>query len=294
MLPCAVMGEFRGTISYATRTRRLKAGSLIRVISGIYWEGELESPAAIKELVAALTRHGYALTAVSLYQFYCSQPISFPVHVSTERRITSTKYVVAHHVKRLRTVEVRGVLTECGVDAVKHLPDKQAIALLDLAYSGRHGSAVLRRESPMRVSARVKTLVNRAAVGADSVPERILVRALREAGLECTSNFRVGVYFWDVKLRDYNIVIEVDGYFYHNAGAENKNTFVNDRWKMNDAAVRGYLVLRYPASSVFEELDTIVGQVIFATRVVREELVVVDSTRRWHRGPWEWLPLDSW
>lgn len=69
-------------------------------------------------------------------------------------------------------------------------------------------------------------------------------------------------------------MIEVDGYFYHNAGAENKNIFVNDRWKMNDAAVRGYLVLRYPASSVFEELDTIVGQVIFATRVVREELVV--------------------
>lgn len=63
---------------------------------------------------------------------------------------------------------------------------------------------------------------------------------------------------------------------------------------MNDAAVRGYLVLRYPASSVFEELDTIVGQVIFATRVVREELVVVDSTRRWHRGPWGWLPRDSW
>ncbi|CAB0667939.1 hypothetical protein CIP107570_02189 [Corynebacterium diphtheriae] len=47
-------------------------------------------------------------------------------------------------------------------------------------------------------------------------------------------------------------MIEIDGYFYHNAGAENKNTFVNDRWKMNDAAVRGYLVLRYPASSVFE------------------------------------------
>lgn len=108
MLPCAVMGEFRGTISYATRTRRLKAGSLIRVISGIYWEGELESPAAVTELLAVLTWHGYALTAVSLYQFYCSQPISLPVHISTERRIASTHYVVAHHVKRLRTVEVRG------------------------------------------------------------------------------------------------------------------------------------------------------------------------------------------
>lgn len=155
----------------------------------------MENPAAIKELLAALTRHGYALTVVSLYQFYGSQPISLPVHISTERRITSTKYVVAHHVKRLRTVEVRGVLTECGVDAVKHLADRQAIALLDVAYSGRHGSAVLRRESPMRVSARVKTLVDQAAVGTDSVPERILVRALREAGLECTSNFRVGVYF---------------------------------------------------------------------------------------------------
>ncbi|MEL6052121.1 DUF559 domain-containing protein [Corynebacterium rouxii] len=255
---------------------------------GLYWQGEV----SVDELAVALCRRGFVLTGVTELELLAQQPLTLPLHVVANRRVQSTEYVVIHRSSVLKGVRVENMLIELPVYAMRWLGKKQAIRLAEIAYAGREGRARLERHAQGAVPVRVQEIVQASVIGADSPPERDLVRALRSAGVECESNVQVGDYRWDIRICGSTVLIEVDGYTYHNA--ENRETFRLDRWKANDATLRGYVVLRYSAACVWDSLDVIVDQVVQAVQCAPKQLRDVDEARCWHRGAWKWISGLAW
>ncbi|CAB0626931.1 hypothetical protein FRC0360_00110 [Corynebacterium diphtheriae] len=282
------MGEITQKIPHATLTRKLESGEIIRVTHGLYWQGDV----SVDELAAALCRRGFVLTGATELELLARQPLTLPLHVVANRRVKSTEYVVIHRSSVRKYARVADMLIELPVYAMRWLGRRQAIRLAEIAYAGREGRARLERHAQGAVPVRVREIVQASVIGADSPPERDLVRALRSAGVECESNVRVGDYRWDIRICGSAVLIEVDGYAYHNA--ENRETFRLDRWKANDATLRGYLVLRYSAVCVRESVDVIVDQVVQAVQCAPKQLRDVDEARCWHRGAWKWIPGLAW
>ena len=96
-----------------------------------------------------------------------------------------------------------------------------------------------------------------------SHPERVLLRAIRAAGLpEPETNARVGGWEVDFLWRDARLVVEVDGYSTHSS----PRAFERDRRKDAEVAELGLVVQRFTADRVRDETDYVVGWV--AARLV--------------------------
>ncbi|WP_165241533.1 endonuclease domain-containing protein [Corynebacterium lizhenjunii] len=162
--------------------------------------------------------------------------------------------------------------------AVEHLDEEPAIALLEMAYANRRGRDLAERHvAGLRLPARSRALLSKAAIGADSGGEVVLTRALREVGLTVLNNVYLGAYWWDIYVPKLKLLVEVDGYEYHRS--ENLETFVRDRAKANDAVLAGFVVLRFTGSCVTHELDRVVQQIL-SVRTVPNPLPT--------EGVWDW------
>ncbi|CAB0575969.1 hypothetical protein CIP107580_02002 [Corynebacterium diphtheriae] len=254
-----------------------------KIFHRMYWDG---TPTPT-QLAQELSKHGLAITGISLWQLY-NGTLQFPIHVATERQLKSTQWVTFHRRKQLRCCPAGVFSVEYPVLAITGLSDAQAIETLEGAYAKAQGAKFATEHTRQYVPQRNRELLRRAVVGMDSPPEKLLITALREQGIDCHANVLVGDYRWDIQLDRHRVLIDVDGFEFHRFKPENQDAFVRDRWKTNDATLRGYLCLRYAARSVYRHTAVIVDQVQAAIRIAPHRSYPFDASAMWHRGCWKW------
>ncbi|AIU31781.1 Hypothetical protein CulFRC11_0180 [Corynebacterium ramonii] len=279
------MGVYRGNESARVLQYRVLKNKLHKIGAGIYWEG-VPDPA---ELLRELTWQGMMITGPTQLHVYKEQPVTFPLHVATTRGVKSTRFVRFHRVRSTDSYGYMGLCLHSAVFAVAYMEDEAAIELLEEAYKGKNGLERL-ENTTRKLPNRTRRLIAQAAVGTDSPAEKNLIYALRGAGLQCTNNVLIGDYRWDIKVG--NVLIEVDGYAHHGLMAENRTQFRIDRWKANDAALRGFIVLRYSARCVFDHERIIVEQIKTAVecapKILPNTLPEINEEPMWRRGFWKW------
>ena len=227
-------------------------------------------------------------------QYLLGEPITLPVHVAVARprNLHGTEFVIPHRIPASTPWLYRGAHFPEASYFLSHCADDElAVRYLEKEFCGKDGHRLLEQQCTGYLSGQARRLIGRAAIGTDSAAERRLVYLLREAGLKVTSNAKIGDYFWDIVLEKEGIAIEVDGYEYHHGSRENHRAFLHDRWKANNAATRGYLVLRYAAQCVQNVPDEIVEQVIGAAQKRRGWKADVTPQTQGNTGVWLWHPF---
>ena len=266
-------------ISSSALSRGVKSGKYIKICSGIYVTRE---PTAQELIRLLLHRYpGARITGPTAAQLYLGQQLTKPVYIAHLNPLPRSPYFKATRTRRLAAVMQKSFAVHIPCLAAELLDDTTALELLETFYARRDGQTYLERHNAgSRISPRVRDLIARAAIGTDSDAERRLTRALKQAGLQVRNNVCLGSYYWDIFIPELNVLVEVDGYTYHNS--DNRLTFTKDRWKGNDAVLAGYILLRYSGSCIAYELRRVVKQMLSA----RQLPVSMPTTGVW---TWHWL-----
>ena len=255
------------------REKLLEEGRLHRIAQGLY----STAPASAETLLCAfrITRPHLVYAGPTARQIHDRQPVGLPLHALVQRP-QSYRSTGQLRVKQVRTLPFRrvdGHRVVLPVAAVGDLLDSDphtARSFLEHHYAGRDGNASLAADLSRlgRVSPALRTLIASASIASDSRSEQKLARALKSEGVEVIQNVLLGHYHWDYVIPAARILIELDSHRYHAAlpGGANERTFIVDRWKANDGARRGWLVLRYTGDCVYRHLDKIVAQVVDTIR----------------------------
>lgn len=252
-------------IATGLSSRQLSAlharGALIKVQRGLY----LTRQPTGEELAAIMSEHKpkSVFTGQTAAQLLSGQPVTLPLALADVNDSEVQGLYSVFRSKQRRYYTVNGLRAHVPILAVSNLTDEDAIEFLEHFYAGRKGRERLERERAVikRVPARNRELLARAAIGSDSVPERILVKALRAAGLTVETNVQLGNYVWDIVDHKRRIAIEIDGYAYH----RKLDDLIRDSWKGNESTLDGWRVLRYTANCVMHHLDEVVDQVVNGT-----------------------------
>lgn len=216
-------------------------------------------------LPAGIISHG---TALWLWDVL---PEAVTVHVTVPRQCSRRSPVPWLRLHR-HDLHVRDVASACALrvtraerallDCLCTWPAWHAAELLDRALGnevGRRGllscyHSYLGREGSRTAGG----MIGRAAPRAASLPERVLIRALRGAGM---TGFRVNApvlgFVADLLDPALRLVIEVDGWSTHG----DRRSFQRDRERQNALVRAGYTVLRFTAADVFYRLDEIIVEI---------------------------------
>lgn len=275
-----IQGETMGTV-YRTaqleelglgrrrRTTMVEEGRLHRVEHGVYTTAPPEGDLLLRAL--ALTRPQLVYSGITAHQIYAGGSITAPAEGLVQRPASyrSTPLINVGQVRVLpfRTVNGHRVVPPAMVAADLALTDaSQARALLEEHYAGRGGHDQLNADLAQqgRVPVELRKLIASSSIGADSNSERTLFRALKKKGVNLIQNYQLGHYHWDAAIPSARILIELDSFRYHAALAdgENERTFIIDRWKANDGARRGWLVLHYTGECVYRHLGHVIDQIM--------------------------------
>ncbi|WP_182358960.1 DUF559 domain-containing protein [Tomitella gaofuii] len=115
-----------------------------------------------------------------------------------------------------------------------------------------------RRDSGCRGVSLARRVVERAARRTASEAERVVARALGRAGYNLEVNKAIGRFWCDLVDEWSGVVVEIDGRGPHSE----RSVFRNDRRRQNRLVLDGWLVLRYAADDVFDDLDEVVREII--------------------------------
>lgn len=240
-----------------------------------------------EQLAALACERGAYLTGDSAAQVLLGEELTLPL------RLVSRTSLPASHLWTVSRRHRLVYLTRGDLKILYHplavadiAKDDRAIRLLASRYGGKRGQRLLDEDlSHVReLPKRTRELINRAAVGAESPLERTVARALREHGVEVKVNHLIGLYRWDLVIPKMKVAIELDGFKFH----IQRDVFIHDRWKNNDAVLRGWTTLRYSGSCVKHHLEDVVGQILSAKAPRLSE--------RWHRlfvRQWHWGMHDE-
>lgn len=243
-------------------TRLVRAGQLHRVDHGTYCTSRPSGGYLLRALQQS--RPDLVFTGRTAWQVYEKKHLSVPVHALVPRearRISSTYLRTTRAAARPhRIIDTLRIATP--VRAALDMPAEEqnwAVWLLEKQYPGRTGRARLEQDLSQfkKIPGRLRGLVDRAAVGGDSMTERILFRVLRERGIVMEQNKLIGHYFRDGVSEKHRLIIEVNGYEYHRT----RDVLVKDHWKANDAHLRGYRHLTYSDACIDLHLPTVVAQI---------------------------------
>ncbi|KQB84565.1 hypothetical protein Cocul_01373 [Corynebacterium oculi] len=294
------MGETRYSIA-----RRIKEGSLHRIMRGLYSEKSL-SPRQICATYSLLKPH-LAFTGVTAIQLFLNQEVTLPLHAVVPRGKSekNTRTLRVSRRRCLPTTLVQGIKVLCASAVVRDLsllpPPKLVTALksvrrrlrdstqdilmrvLEYCYAGKNGQSSLEEDASRLGTASRKGLVQvlaRSAIGADSETERRVFRPIKVRGLKITLNVKIGNHFWDALVEGKRkTLIDIDGTAFHSNGA----SFVKDRWKTNNAVSQGYYALRYTSDCVDHHCEKVVEDIIAIARGLPSPFSN-DPVWRWHRS----------
>ncbi len=259
-------------------SRRAAKGQAVKICHGWYLS---EEPTA-GQLARMVTQRwpDCALDGYSAAQASLGEKLSFPLYFLRAGTMAKSPYFHSRRARPKETSYIDGVRV-CGpLQAVEAMSLADAIAFIEAHFDGKHGRAYLAalQSTIKRLPRHTRAVLAQAIVGADSVPERALTRALAPH-VAVRNNVPIGPYRWDLVLDEHKVAIEVDGYVYHNG--EGRERFEIDRQKLNDAVQRGWRPLHFTATTIEHHLDAAVGQVLAIVRG-RGSLV---------RPPWDWHHL---
>lgn len=241
----------------------VKRGDAVRVAPGVV----LRRAPSAAELVEVLAQAwpDAVLDGRSALQAWAGWDFTLPIHVVSKRGRSGGALVIVRRSQAFGVVNVEDYRTINPLQALDSVDTRAfALAALEEVYAGKNGLQFLERHEAVasRLTARARELLGQAAIGADSVPEREVVRDLKARGLKVQSNYRIGDYRWDIVVPRKKVAVEIDGFRYHSS--ENTDTFFRDRWKGNDATLRGYTVLRYTGACVKYHREDVVRQIVSA------------------------------
>lgn len=260
-------------------TRLLDAQQLFRVDHGIYCTSRPSGDYLLRALQRS--RPHLVFTGKTAWQVYEKKHLSVPAHalVARDARRPNATYLRTTRAAARPYRLIDGLRIATPVRAALDMPatdENWAVWLLEKQYPGRTGQAQLEQDlvAFKNIPKRLRELVAKAAVGGDSMTERILFRALRERGIVMEQNKLIGHYFRDGVSEKHKLIIEVNGYQYHHKRQE----LIKDHWKANDAHIRGYRHLTYSELCIDMHLPTVVAQI--------EALV---NGGEWLSAPvWQW------
>ena len=256
---------------------RVRRGEVTRVAQGLYVEGK---PTPLQALQAIQRKwpdtYASGQTAVALW---LGKKLAFPLHIATSGHPKQAPLVTMQRQRGIRWVRKDGVRVQVLIQAAALLKqDEQALSALEEHYAGKDGQDKLEKDAMRlpRLRARERELIRRAATSTDSKAEVAVVRALKARGLKVESNVQIGPYRWDIVLPELKVAVEINGWDFHSR----KPHVVRDHWKNNDAALRGWLTLRYTGSCVTHHLEAVVEQIASARRP--------DFDAYFFREAWAW------
>jgi predicted transcriptional regulator of viral defense system/very-short-patch-repair endonuclease len=246
-------------VSSAAIGRRLKAGRLRALHSGVYLAGPIEPERALEMAAvlaggpAAALSHASALHVWKLLRFEAPRP----VHVSGPGdRHVRRPGIVFHRVSSPWTDEERTVVdgipittpARTMVDVARMLGRREIeLALATAEREGLISGVELARLAdryPRRPGmALLRSLIQEQTGphSTESEAERKCLELLRNGGLPRPhTNVTVGPYRLDVFWPDLNVAVEIDGRAFHSAGPR----FEGDRQKDNWLRARGIEVIR--------------------------------------------------
>ncbi|RSZ62416.1 DUF559 domain-containing protein [Corynebacterium hylobatis] len=243
-------------------TKLVDAGQLHRVDHGIYCTSRPSGDYLLRALQRS--RPQLVFTGKTAWQVYEKKHISVPVHALVARdarRPDATYLRTARAAARPHRI-VDGLRIATPVRAALDMSaedENWAVWLLEKQYPGATGQAQLEEDLAVfkEIPKRLRELVARAAVGGDSMTERILFRVLRERGIVMEQNKKIGHYFRDGVSEKHRLIIEVNGHEYHHRRQE----LIKDYWKANDAHIRGYRHLTYSEVCIDMHLPSVVAQI---------------------------------
>ncbi len=245
--------------------RKLESGEVYKVARGFHLNRK-PTPLELAYIVID-SFPGAALDGRSAAELICGMELTFPLQFAAGRRLPAGELLQSRRTTVMNFRIKQGLRLLSPLNAAAQIEDDELVVrVLETFYQGPGGKLALERDlsCTRRVPKRTRELMNGASIGCDSALERKLVGLLREQGYSVKTNHVIGHYRWDIVLPKYKVAIDVDGFAYHSA--ERQETFVLDRWKSNDATLRGYRVLRYAGTCVTHHSDVIVRQVNFACR----------------------------
>lgn len=237
------------------QARMVADGTLHRVHRGIYISGRASAHNIARALTQSLA--DVALAGRSATQLHLGHTLTFPLELEGPRTIRGKHFVVRH--TQRHTTQVKD-----GIKVVEPLWAAQRSTyeqkwLLEQYYQGRRGIEKLERDivRMKRLSMQLRSILKRCCIGADSVAEKILAEELRRGGFHVQHNALLAGYRYDLWLKKQGILIEIDGFEVHS----DAKSFVKDRWKSNDGASLGCVVLRFSADCVRFHLKQVVAKV---------------------------------
>lgn len=263
---------------FTTRTaaRRAIDNQAVKICHGLYTEGK-PSPRELAEIVSRRWPDS-ALDGYSCAHHYLGHALSFPLHFLRAGTMASSPYFRSRRARPKALGQLNGINVCNPLQATEIMAEEDAVAFLEAYFAGRYGATQM--EGHMldfqRFPQHTRRVLENTILGADSVPERNLTRALRPH-VTVHNNRYIGPYRWDLLLKEHKLAIEVDGYAYHQG--ENRQRFEIDRQKLNDAVQRGYKPLHFTAATIEHHLDMAVGQVL---AIVHDKGDTVQPPWQWH------------
>ena len=246
------------------QARMVADGTLHRVHRGIYVSGKVSAHKIARALTQTLA--GVALAGHSATQLHLGQSLTFPMELEGPRTIRGENFTV-RHTRRYSTQVKDGIKVVEPLWAANRSRYEQEW-LLEQHYRGRRGIDKLKRDigRMKRLTMQLRSVLKRCCIGADSVAEKKLATELRRVGFQVQHNVLFAGYRYDLWLQKLGILIEVDGYEVHS----DAKSFVKDRWKSNDGASLGCVVLRFSADCVNYHLKQVVAKVKEIAQWIRQ------------------------
>lgn len=248
----------------------------VKICHGLYTDRK-PSPRELAEIVSHRWPDS-ALDGYSCAHHYLGRALGFPLHFLRAGTMATSPYFRSRRAQPKALGQLNGINVCNPLQATEIMAEEDAVAFLEACFAGQYGASQM--EGHMldfqRFPQHTRRVLENTILGADSVPERNLTRALRPH-VTVHNNRYIGPYRWDLLLEEHKLAIEVDGYAYHQG--ENRQRFEIDRQKLNDAVHRGYKPLHFTAATIEHHLDIAVGQVL---AIVHGKGDIVQPPWQWH------------
>ena len=259
-------------IAKSTLDDRVRQGIYHRILPAVYSVGE---PTGLARCAAIVTWHPDAVLSHRTAAWLTGmtpEPTIFEATVPVDCRRTAPKWLKLYR-RLLRpeeideawgmpTVEPARALFDC----VSVLPKAVADSLID-EHLGKKVELnrmleVCELDAGLQGAPEARRQLKDAALWAASEPERMFARALADRRFPILPNRSVGPFICDFVDERSRTVIEIDGREFHSE----PEVFRKDRRRQNWILLDGWLVLRYAAFDVYNDLDDIADEAVAVVR----------------------------
>lgn len=269
--------KIEGLDRYAIRALVAK-GKATKVAKAFYVWGQPEP----REMLALIQQNKPTVmaTGATAAALYVQQELTFPLHLAAPNRLAASPWYQCVRTSFAQSRCVQGFRVHEPLVAASLMDIDAAVEFIEHWYAKLPGRWELEKDMAKlpRLPKGTRERLRQAALFTDSSAEQVVIKELRKRGLQAESNVRIGPYSWDIVLPKLKVAVEIDGSQYH----WQTGSLVRDHWKNNDAALRGWLTLRYTGYCVAYHLGALVEQISTARHPDFSRQVHTRVANQWH------------